>query len=121
MYSNFITPPDYIEEDKHTVLLIDATAEDVQRLALLCKEGTADFNIYLYQTGDDADWLNQVIDRSNAIIVNTFADENSELKEFLQLQPHTYFYGYNKTIESVQKYFIDYILNVRQHGTNTTL
>lgn len=112
MYSNFVTPPDFVNEDKHTVVIIDAAAEDVQRLALLCKEGTVDFNIYLYNSEFESDdWLMLAIERADKIIVNTFENEKSVIKQLLRSNPKALFYGANATVESLQKYFIDYILN----------
>ena len=122
MYSNFITPPDFVNEDKHTVVLIDAAADDVQRLALLCKEGTSDFNIYLYNSESESeDWLMSALERADKIIVNTLENEKSVIKQLLRSNPKALFYGANSTVESLQKYFIDYILNERSHSTNSTL
>ena len=123
MYSNFVTPPDFVDEDKHTVVVIDAASEDVQRLALLCKEGTTDFNIYLYNSESNSDeWLMSAIERADKIIVNTFANEKSVIKQLLKPNPKASFYGTGETtVESLQKYFIDYILNERSHSTDSTL
>ena len=61
MYSNFITPPDFLDSiDNYTVLLIDPTEDDVSNIALLCKNVGTDFNVYIYlEQYNLLDWLKQ--------------------------------------------------------------
>ena len=44
MHSNFVTPPDYVE----TVLVIDASDEQVAELAATVKAGNKPYNVYFY-------------------------------------------------------------------------
>ena len=50
MYSNFITPPDLLDNsfNNYTVLLIDPTEDDFSNIALLCKNVGTDFDVYIY-------------------------------------------------------------------------
>lgn len=71
MYSNFITPPNFVHEDKHTVTVIDATVEDVETLAAVAQNSNEDFNVYLYRNEmENLDWLHQALDLSDSVIIN---------------------------------------------------
>ena len=58
-YSNFITPPDIVDDDKHSILLIDVAQDDVLKIAAWCSQSTKEYNVYLYNCEmNDKDWLN---------------------------------------------------------------
>jgi hypothetical protein len=68
MYSNFITPPDLVEN----ILVIDATREHVDHCAEFCRETNVLFNIYFYiSNSDNTVWLNKVINRVDVILIPT--------------------------------------------------
>jgi hypothetical protein len=90
MHSNFITPPDFVDDDLHTVTVVDATVDEVELLANMCKVSPNVYNIYLYRTEmNELTWLDQSIARSAAVIVgNTVAE-----LDFLYKLANTYYYG----------------------------
>ena len=57
MHSNFITPPDSID----TILIIDASQEQIQEVANYVQTCDTSYNIYLYSNDmNDLDWINVV-------------------------------------------------------------
>ena len=116
-YSNFVTPPDFVQEAKHSVLLIDATQDEVQNLAYFCKTVPVYFNIYLFHTGmADTEWLAEVRDQVDAVVVNTVPTEFSMVKDVIAELPKAWHYG-EKTIRNSKKlqdaveYFAKYVQN----------
>ena len=114
-YSNFITPPDVINESKHNVLVIDATLDEVQQLGLFCTNSPINFNIYLYNyTMNNLDWMALAGDRAHAIIINTEENSFTEIKEKLLDLSFCYYYGpktYDFSPRKINRpvdYFIEY-------------
>ncbi len=100
MYSNFITPPDFVNEDKHTVTVIDATETDIELLTKIAKVTNEDYNIYLYNSNmQDLEWLSTAMDRSDSVIVNLdiFSDLN------ICNNSKTYYYGQKILLSPAQK------------------
>jgi ornithine cyclodeaminase/alanine dehydrogenase-like protein (mu-crystallin family) len=65
MHSNFITPPDLIE----TVLVVDATEEQIKHCAEACRESGVAYNVYFYKESmNDADWLVKAYNRADTIL-----------------------------------------------------
>ena len=65
MHSNFITPPDLIE----TVLIVDATQEQIAHCAEVCKTAAKPYNVYFYHVDmNDTNWLLQVINKADIIL-----------------------------------------------------
>jgi hypothetical protein len=65
MNSNFITPPDLIE----TVLVINATQDDIKACAESCRNGQTVYTVYFYHSDmKDVHWLGQVVQRSDTIL-----------------------------------------------------
>jgi len=96
MYSNFITPPDFTNEDKHTVTVIDATDSEIELLCRVAQNSIEDYNIYLYKSEmSNANWLSQAINLSESIIVNIDIHDNLDIFK----NEKTYYYG-SKTILS---------------------
>lgn len=92
MYSNFITPPDFVSDQFHTVVVVNATNDDVELLGRMCKGSDDQFNIYLYRSEmNNLDWLREAVDLSHAVIVNT--DEADNALEDLLVLDKTYYYG----------------------------
>lgn len=91
MYSNFVTPPDFVKDNLHTVTVVDATVDDVELLGLMCQHTNESFNIYLYRNEmNNIEWLNKAIALSDAVIVNPL-NNNEEL-----LKNSDFFYYGNK-------------------------
>jgi hypothetical protein len=119
-YSNFITPPDFVDEKKHTVLLIDVHADDVQTLAMFCKTSPEFFNVYLYnyQMASE-DWFGEARDRADAIIINTEVNTFSSIKDLLAELPTAWYYGPKSFLKNPNRikspidYFIQYSNNLK--------
>lgn len=127
MTTNFITPPDFVEDPNHTILLIDADPVDVETLAYLCAGHEEAFNIYLYREDMNDDlWLNQAADRADTIIVNTVDNKLSGIKDnFIDFQ-RTYYYGPKHFLHSTRQCstLLDYFViraNDRKHQTPSPL
>jgi hypothetical protein len=115
IYSNFVTPPDFVDEPKHTVLLIDVFDDHVQSLGKFCKHTTAEFNVYLYNANmDDMTWFSQAVDRADVIIVNTVPNQFSPLKDIIAESPKAYYYGPKDNLKNTRRinnpidYFIEH-------------
>ena len=90
MVSNLITPPDIVSNDLHSVLLVDPEQPDLDAVIRFCQYADLAFNVYVYTPNmDNADWLNQTVDSSHAVIVNT---RTLAYKDICSLEK-TYYYG----------------------------
>lgn len=90
MYSNFITPPDFVNEEKHTVTVVNATEDDVEMLGRMAQVSDEEYNIYLYHNGmNDTTWLDSAINLSDAIVVNI----NQPGWDHICNNNKTYYYG----------------------------
>lgn len=97
MHSNFITPPDFVDNDLPTVVVIDASWDDVENLALYCQKSTYVYNVYLYQdVMFDIEWLNQAVARAHAIIMNSENSACTQDKNKLLKDSRTWYYGPNR-------------------------
>jgi hypothetical protein len=121
LYSNFITPPDFTRDVKHSVLVIDIESDHLTGLALFCKQASCSFNVYLYESRlPNMDWFNSVRNNVDAIVINTAHNEFSNIKDMLAELPISWYYGPKSflknpnRIESPVDYFTDYI-----NGLNT--
>lgn len=65
MHSNFITPPDMVE----TVLIMNATEEQITELNAVIKAGATPYNVYFYNEAmNDMRWLARISNRADAVI-----------------------------------------------------
>lgn len=102
MYSNFITPPDFVEDKFHTVTVVNATVTEVELLARMCKGSDDQFNIYLYRSEmNDKNWLERAVELSDAVIVNT-SQRDSAVDQLCALDK-TYYYGPENFLSSAVK------------------
>lgn len=115
IYSNFVTPPDFVNEAKHTVLLVDVVDDQVQSIGMFCKHTSAEFNVYLYNANmDDMTWFSQAVDRADTIIVNTIPNQFSPLKDIIAESPKACYYGPKAHLQNPRRinnpidYFIEY-------------
>lgn len=94
MHSNFITPPDLIE----TVLIINATEEQIQACGDACRDHARAYNVYFYHTDmKEYAWLADVVQRSDIILQESTA-------EAPVLCPTTKF-GTDQDLKQPQDYF----------------
>jgi hypothetical protein len=58
MHTNFITPPDIIE----SILIVDATDEEIYAVGLACENADKPYNVYMYKAEmDNLPWLSDII------------------------------------------------------------
>lgn len=94
MHSNFITPPDLVE----TVLIINATEDQIQACADACRDSKSVYNVYFYHTDmKDYTWLADVVQRSDTILQQS--DSEAPV-----LCPTTKF-GEDQELQQPQDYF----------------
>lgn len=125
MTTNFITPPDYVEDRQHTLLLIDVEPSDVETLAHLCATHDESFNVYLYKEDlNDLKWMRDVAYRADAIIINTVQTGISNDKDMLVDLTKSYHYGpknflnNNRKLSSVYEYFVNRAHERKSDTTN---
>lgn len=77
MHSNFITPPDFVDDEPlSTITVVNATLDELELLARMCEGSDVQYNIYLYRSEmNDTDWLRNAIKRSESVIVHTIDPE----------------------------------------------
>lgn len=112
-FSNFVTPPDFVNDKFHTVTIVDATPEQAELVALYCQGCPVSFNVYLYNnTMNDPEWLEGAIEKSGAVIINTDPNEWSPVKDKLVIADNAFYYGAknflmnDKHLESLVDYFV---------------
>jgi hypothetical protein len=104
MYSNFITPPDFVDEPLPTVLVIDADWNDVETLALYCQSAKDSYNVYLYSDiMMEEEWLRKAIDVAHVIILNSAESACTKIKNQLIKDPRTWYYGPHKYLANPQR------------------
>ncbi len=65
MHSNFITPPDYVE----TVLILNATEEQILHLGKVVQDGNTAYNVYFYRDEmNNTEWLGKVTARADVVL-----------------------------------------------------
>jgi hypothetical protein len=65
MHSNFVTPPDFVE----TVLIINATKEQIAELSAVIKSCSKPYNVYFYdETMNDLRWLARITNIASEVI-----------------------------------------------------
>ena len=94
--SRFITYPSTVEKSSnHTVILIDATAEELIRLERFLKVSTVDFDVYLYRGEDyDLEWLNHVHKSADHVLINHASQVSVTDAERYTIEPLEYFEQY---------------------------
>jgi hypothetical protein len=65
MHSNFITPPDFVE----TVLILDATEEQIKSCAEAVKMSGKSYNVYFYNFDmNNHDWYKRVANIADLLV-----------------------------------------------------
>lgn len=126
MTTNFITPPDFVEDSQHTILLIDVDPVDVETLAHLCASHDEPFNVYLYKEDlNDKKWMSDAAYRADIIIINTIENGLSPEKDAFVDLLKTYHYGpknflkNNRKLQNVYEYFVNRANDRKQHSTDS--
>jgi len=118
--TNIITPPDFVDNENHTVVLVDPSADELDHLSEFFRNARFSYNVYVYRNGmNDIDWLNQAIAKSDAFLVNTAINELSPVKDRIAESRKAWYYGpkrflgNNNSITSPEKYFQAYENNIK--------
>ena len=126
MISNFVTPPDFVSDEQHTVTIIDADPVDVETLAVLCSGDEESYNIYLYKEDmNNTDWLDAAVARSHVLIVCTDENTLSPVKDRLAERGNACYYGAKNFLSNPNKvsgildYFVMRANERKQHTTDT--
>lgn len=99
-YSNFITPPDFVNDKFHTVTVIDALIDEIELLGRMCQFSNESYNIYLYRSDMHEDqWLYKAVDISDAVIINTSVNTNESLFKLNKV----YYYGDKNYVSPAHK------------------
>jgi hypothetical protein len=71
MNSRIITYPSTVEkQSNNTVVLVDATVDEVELVGLFCQASNKDHDIYLYkQDVDDLTWLHTITDGADCVLI----------------------------------------------------
>ena len=112
--TNFITPPDFVDEKNHTILLIDVDPVDVETLAFLCGSHNESFNVYLYKEDlNNLPWLAEAVTKADAIIVNTIPNHLSSIKDAYATYENAWHYGPKQFLKNTRKLnaAIEYFVN----------
>jgi hypothetical protein len=120
IYTNFITPPDYVLDENHIVLLIDVEDIFIEKLKVWSTTSKNSFNIYIYNHNmDQAEWLEKAVLISHAIIVNTVPTTLTSYKDKLIDLNGVWYYGPKRfltnanLINSPEDYFINFENNIK--------
>jgi hypothetical protein len=95
-FSNIVTPPDFITPEPYvqSIALIDPEWSEIEDLAFYLKTAKKAYNVYVYRAEmNDQDWLQEVLDKAHAIIVNTVTNDQSPMKDRIAVKEATYYYG----------------------------
>ena len=102
-HSNIVTPPDFVEENETSVLLVDVQWTDVEDVALWCKTAPKSYDIYIYQDIMlDPEWLIQSVNRVKVVIMNMETSAISDIKKDLLRTPKVHYYGIDKFLSNPQ-------------------
>ena len=98
--SRFITSPDLVEKDKHTVTLIDPSADDIESVGLYCATLETDYDIYLYNgSWGDLQYLQELSNRSDKVLISSASQVNISGSENVEQ------YGPTQPLTSPLEYF----------------
>lgn len=71
MYSNLITPPDFVSDDFENIVIVNFDQDDIELLGRYLMSADISYNIYVYKSEmDDVEWLNKAIKLSKNVIIN---------------------------------------------------
>ena len=111
---NFVTPPDFVDNDFPSVLIVDADWNDVESIALWCKTASVNLNVYVYSDIMlDEEWLSQAMNKCDTIVVNMANSAVDHIKKHMIKSTKTWYYG-DKTFLGNNKKInlpVDYFVN----------
>jgi len=85
--SRVITYPSVVDQSPNTIVVIDATVEEIENIVLFCQSSSKDYDIYLYRNDiDDLQWLNSVASNADYILINqtsgVIINNTSQISQF---------------------------------------
>ena len=90
MDSNLVTPPDFVENNALSVLLVDPDHAELDAVIRFCQYADQVYNVHVYTPNmDNLDWLQQAVDTCDTVIVNSRSSDF----EHLCLLEKTHYYG----------------------------
>lgn len=93
-HSNIITPPDFLDNDLKSVLVIDPEWSEIEDLALVLKASPKAYNVYVYLAGmDKVEWLEEAARKADTVIVNTIETDISHIKDRIAVKLSSYYFG----------------------------
>lgn len=73
--SQIITPPDYVDSDDLSILLVDTDPNSIEMVISACRVLNKDYNIYLCGRGTDPMWLSTAIGKSSKVFMSASYEE----------------------------------------------
>ena len=109
MHSNLITPPDFVSESLHTVLLINLVENDIELVARMCASSDEMYNVYVYRKEmDNKNWLDQALEVSDTVIINCAVNFEHTIK--ICNMEKTYTLGFPTHVQNLN-HVLDYFEN----------
>ena len=104
--SNIITPPDFVYNANANVIVIDPSDSDVESIAYYLKSTPLRVNLYIYNSmeSNEPEWLETVIARSDALLINTADSSISQRKDKLAVDKKAYHYGAKRFLMSMDRH-----------------
>lgn len=100
MHSRLVTPPDLVDTELHSVLLVDPEQTDLDAVVRFCQHADRAFSVYVYTPNmNNQAWLDQAAAVCDAVVVNA----RSHSYKALCLLEKTYYYGDCVYLENNQK------------------
>lgn len=92
--SRFITPPDLPVLENQAILLVDFSYDDIEQVAMHCKEDENDYDIMLYSPDEHSrDWLDWAFIHCDKCVVNLKYTMNTMIKAQMIVMPKTLYVG----------------------------
>lgn len=100
MVSNLVTPPDIVNNDLQSVVLVEPEQLDLDAVINFCRHSPRAFNVYVYTPNmNNTHWLERAVEASDAVIVNSSSNSYKDLC----LLDKTYYYGGHFYLENPRK------------------
>jgi hypothetical protein len=97
--SRLITWPSTVEKStNHTVVLVDATSDEIEEIAGFFQISHTNFDVYLYEgTSGDLEYLNHISNSADQVIINEISNVCANINHRR--------YGTNSDLTSLMEYF----------------
>jgi len=116
-YSNFITPPDFVDNKLHSILIVDADWNDIESIALWCKTAPVSLNVYIYSDIMlDEEWLIQAMNLAQTIVVNMAPSAVDHIKKQMIKAEKTWYYGEMNFLGNTRKVNLPIDYFVKTYG-----